>query len=353
MGFYWAITASVLIVEWLGIHLTNFTKIRFFKRIGIVIACMILVAITGLRYGIGTDYFAYQDIYYETLLSKRIGSEEIGIRVVALVSAFFSNSNNPELFFILCSCIFFGFTFYAIDKMSPNIILSTFLLIAAGFFFFYMNIMRQMLAASILLASLNFAAKKKTIPFLLLVALATSFHWSAIVFVVVWFIPYFSNRILKLVGLVLIILSLSGYLTNIMIYVGNYSGRYERYINSSYSNGNLAIISVLVYSATTLFSYLANKEKSKENGLYRTLLASLFISCLIASLSGSLTLADRLCRYFSMPLIILLPTALSLLRSKHMRFLFTMSIATLFIIYAQINFGLLGSAGVVPYQSIF
>lgn len=79
--------------------------------------------------------------------------------------------------------------FIAINNFTKNTILVLTIFLSKGYLYFFFTAQRQVIALIVCWLSIYFVLKRRLIPFIALVFLASSFHISALFFIVVYFLP--------------------------------------------------------------------------------------------------------------------------------------------------------------------
>src|SRR5699024_3082348 len=166
-------------------------------------AIIIPVVISGFRYGIGTDYFNYESIYFKLTSQGGIINNLINTRFEPgwiLLNHFVQLVfNDVKYVFIISSLLIWIFNFKAIydnrDRISIGI--AVFILFCTLFNPSF-NMVRQSLAAAILMLSVKSIVNKKPMRFLITVLISTMFHYTAIIFLPIYWIV---NSKIKALGL--------------------------------------------------------------------------------------------------------------------------------------------------------
>lgn len=174
------------------------------KRRNILYGVLFLVHIlqVGLRWETGTDWIVYRDNFESTTSLEMVflgvlDGFEIGYGLFVYSVRYFTD--NYVVFLFIHSVIYYLLVFKANKKLSPYPVVSLLLLYAANIGILGSN--RQLIALAICLYSLQYVFSKRPIFFFSLVALASLFHTTAIIFV----IYYFLNRDFKKYQILLII----------------------------------------------------------------------------------------------------------------------------------------------------
>src|SRR5699024_10582180 len=165
----------------------SFTKLIFWS------ALILPVAFSGLRYGIGTDFFNYTDIYYRLISSGNFINHFVNTRfepgwilLNQIVKLIF---NDVQYLFIITSLLIWIFNFKAIydNRNKMSIAIAMFILLSTLYNPSF-NTIRQSLAASVLMLAIKPILEKRPIKFYLIILFAISFHYTAIVFLPAYWI---------------------------------------------------------------------------------------------------------------------------------------------------------------------
>ncbi|GAA2889382.1 EpsG family protein [Enterococcus casseliflavus] len=225
-------------------------------------------------------------------------------------------SNDPQILIIAIATLTCLAYYMLIKRYSLIPWISVYLFFTLRYFDLSMNIARQTLALSSIFVAFYFLTKKKFLPFLVFVLLATSFHNTAFIFIIAWFVYEVKDnkKFLTLLSLLTIIgFSVFNYIFSFIL---SYFPTYSYYLNSSYMDGNTrtaTILNILVSFVIILFIYLFKYPKNKINDvMFKLLLIGLSISII----SIRFSLLDRVSDYFSVFSIILLPNAIYMQKNK-------------------------------------
>lgn len=353
MLVYWVSLLFAVFFEWLAQRAK--AKSLFSSRLLTAIAMLAPILTLGLRVGIGTDYYTYQDIFYWNAAGVR-GSIEYGWYLYSKICHFIVPDYRFQL--LLTAALFIGLSRSAMDKLSANPVLSVFLLYSGGFFFASMNMMKQMLAAAILLRSLVYARDSKAVRFFACVAVAALVHSSATVFAIVYFARRLSNKGLMWSAACFMVLAVTGVYGSLVELVASGSEKYSAYYGSAFDNGRVAYVAIIVDASIIALAFLLRSKLPSEfkegaDGLFRILLGMQVLSLYLALTTGIVPLGDRLRRYFSIGMVLFVPDLLSLVEDKRMRFLVSMLVIAAFCVYMQLTIAVMGHYGVYPYTGIF
>lgn len=230
-----------------------------------------------------------------------------------------------------CSYILFqaavsGFIYFSlykfIVKYSENIGLSCFIFLTMRMICGPMNTVRLWLAIAILLFSVDFLLNKKLVTFLLLVGLASLFHISALVFMVIY--PLYHclflrrNKWIVIVGSIVIAMLGRAF----FVVLTQITGKYESYLQSGYFNDFNKTAIYLTLAIDVCFAILLyvvssrNKERNidTEHGLEYLfpIIMTLILGLDIIGLTN--TIMDRISDYFSVCYLLIIPSVIKRIR---------------------------------------
>ncbi|MFM6994747.1 MAG: EpsG family protein [Sediminibacterium sp.] len=178
-------------------------------------ALFILVLFSGLRYGVGVDYFSYEDLFYSGELAAWI---EPGFYFIMEIVRNFDNSFTT--FNILISFLTISLLFFSLREYDKAFVISLSL-----FFFsqsglgFYFNGIRQGMAAAIFLFSYRYIEGNLFIKYCLCILAASLIHVSSLLLLPFFFLNKFGfNKVSSLILVFLaIILNYTGYIRKYLL----------------------------------------------------------------------------------------------------------------------------------------
>ena len=209
--------------------------------------------------------------------------------VVAVCRFIYINSEDPELSFVMYICL--------------------------GLYSFMAQGLRQSIAMSICLFAIELAKKRKFIPFVLLVLLASTFHTSAIVFLIIFFIYGITLNVRTLVmgvGITAVLLAFSSRIAAIgnMIFQREYEGEVE-------SGGFVAVaIYVIILLLSIALSGKRRKDKEYSFFVFVTWMGAVFYLMRYTEVQ----IAERISWYFMFGQLIALPNVITRF-DKHVSFI--------------------------------
>jgi len=247
-------------------------------------------------------------------------------------------SSNPQILLSITSFIILGTFFWFINRNTKLIWLSTYLYITTGIFGFALSGIRQSIAISIILISYELMKRKRLIWFIVTVFVASCFHSSAIVFILIY--PLSKVKFDYKITLLLLIISILVFINfDKFIFFGfKFFPKYFFYVDSIYFDGNIRSASIAdalgnfsILMLGYFFGYL--KKGPNENSLlcYMSLISLLI---LFVSLKGNLL--DRFSIYFSIFNIILVTKIIEGIASKETKFLMILLVMILTLMYSTV-----------------
>ena len=175
----------------LGVALCEIKPSKSKTIIYLSICLLSFSLIYTLRYALGYDYYSYKKIFQSVISSNNILQDILNssyptfLLLNAGVSLFTENYIALNAVFAL---LIFGLALYAIYRYSPMPWLSVLAYVALSLFYMSMNFVRQGMAVSIILLAYPLLRDKKFVPYMLLVLLATSIHFYAIIMIPFYFL---------------------------------------------------------------------------------------------------------------------------------------------------------------------
>ncbi len=330
---------SIILISGL-ICLQNNSRLN--KKIYLAINFLIFTMLAAFRdISIGNDTYTYFNLF-KTVQNESIdvlkNRFEVGYlwlnKLLGLISS------NPQILFIITSIIIMTGFSILIYKYSNSVWMSVFLFYSLGYFGASMNTIRQCIAMTIIFLAYHFILENKIKLFLISVILATTFHKTAIVFLVAY--PLLKMPLNKKNIFIMICGTLMGLLAFNKIFdlIINVFPIYSYYENGKYIEGGIklaSIINTIVLLCIFLLGVIVQKECSKDLTKDMQLMNKfIFISICISILSFKFNLLDRLSDYFSVFSIIFLPNIIKKIKQSNRRIIYIYSVISLFFIYYTI-----------------
>jgi hypothetical protein len=315
-----------------------------------ILAVAVMVTVSGLRYQVGTDFNLYYTLYNKldpahwqaTLASS---PQEVGYTGLSL--ALRGISDSPYLIFWVASALTIIPVYVTIKKQSVDPTMSLLLYVLLAFFVAPFNLVRQGIAIS-----LNFWAdsyldhNKKA--YLVINAVAASFHASVLLVVVIQFIARRCQSSVRLLTAVVIASMVAVLLyTRIgvfAVWLNTLNPRYDGYIVAQQGAG---IGSYLIIAARLglLLYVLTLARRSVRDQSIRRHTNYVIVGLFFLFLGTQSVVISRMELYFGMFLVLLIPNTLGARRA----WLDKIVIVALAAVY--LGFFLTNYANLIPYQT--
>ncbi|WP_448710960.1 EpsG family protein [Microbacterium profundi] len=157
---------------------------------GAVMVIAVLAGVSALRWRVGTDYWTYDNIfdrYVEELPESFTLVGEPGLRLLAWLSD--AAGAGSAGMFALAAIVTMALIVRTLWRWSPAFAFSIAILIVSGVWHGSFNGIRQYLACAILFAGHRYIIDRKPIRWAFVVLIATFFHVSALVALLMYFVP--------------------------------------------------------------------------------------------------------------------------------------------------------------------
>lgn len=295
------------------------------------IAIMLPAVVAGLRTTeVGTDVQFYLIRDHQAALSSMDFSgyldvaygDPLFIGIVYAISNIFGDINVLMFFLSLITVgvMYFGCTKFK-NKAPAYLMFGFFLFV---YFNMSLNLIRQSIALSFSFLALSYLFDKKWIKYLVLVAIATLFHMTAIVMlgvlVIYILIPRIKNKIAlylaSAAGVGILVLSF-GLMLKGLVDVGILGEKYMYYTESGNVDVSLAYIG---FSLAALIAAVIRRKNILKNKEGNFLLYVSFLNVLLLGLSLRYNTAERLTYYLGYANVIIVPMiAMSLMQNNRIR----------------------------------
>lgn len=325
--------------------LTNGDK--FFLLISFVQLALILCL---RKTTVGIDSLNYSIIFQNIIYGGNGGGIEFGSVLLMQAISLFSKSYTALFSVFAILTLFFFYRF--IYKNSEDVYLSVAILAGMMFYFQMFNIMRQSLAMAIAIQAVAPLLKKQWIKASIIILIASSFHTTALIFLVILLLYKIHIIIdLKYLGVVILVNLFLLILGNrlVILLTNTLFNKYEGYLSSSFSGeGNILnpIFYLLVLVAVCLIS--ENKEDIKKH-LFINMLS---VSTFLFTISTDFHIVNRLPYYFSASTMIIIPSMVKSIKDKRLKMAVEISCYAVISLY-EVLLVSRNAHGIMPYKSIF
>src|SRR5699024_3579299 len=352
--YYFTVLLTTLIVYFSGSF-----KYKKEKKIIFWSAVILPILISGLRYGVGTDYFNYEKIYYQLTTQGSFLNALANTRYepgwIILNQNIGFIFGDAQYFFIFIALITWILTFKAVYDNRNNLSMSiAILIIMTTLFNASFNTMRQILASSFLMLSVKPALEHKKLKFIILVLLAASIHYAALMFLIVYWLvnskvqgsSYIKN-ILAFMGAVIVIL-FSPMLLSLITKVDLFS-HYSHY------DLNLKKIGpgIIVERIPVILIILANIKRLKiSNGFYK-IIPLYFVGLILLNFGYLADYMSRVGEYFEMLQVFILAAIVKVQSNRYKKLFYGFIIIMYYISWFTYNFIIKNNSETIPYNFFF
>ncbi len=351
----------ILIVVWRVCTQVSDNKSLRNKKNYLIVVCLGLIIVAGARaFTVGADTITYVNgyHYYNSLPKIEMFTRadtwqidyEIGYMLLMKVLAFV---HVPEtVFLIVVACLIYIPVCKCIYDYSQNACLSILEFVCIQLFEYSLGIFRQMIALGILLLSIKYIQKRNVKKYLLLVAVAMSFHFTAILFLPMYWLSKLSfKRIYILLFLVMeFVLLIFG--SEAISLVLRLATRYSSYVDSIYgvSGGNYSFL-ILINFVFLLCALFRDRVKEAERFIYDLGLYALMIGAFLQILAYEFVVMGRTVVYFMFFIGLLLPSLYShLFDRKSQKIVNAFTYALLFLYFCIATHD---NQYIVPYHFVW
>ena len=336
------------IIHLITLKMRNKKKGRIYETI---FCFIILWLIQGLRHeDIGVDWYIAYRPFFENLDVSNFSLDgvnfgfEPGFVILSKFIKFFI-STNPQIYALICSLLFIAPIAYLFYKYSPNISFSFLIFGTMIIYHFGFSGIRQAIAIGITAISFNYVLKRKLLPFLIIVLLASAIHTSAFMFIITY--PIFCymkldrRRLIILMAVFSIMITFLKPIAEMALNVLFIGDVYSNKLNQAEESPSYNMI--IIFLSILFFSY--SGKDSRKILPYRGLL---FFMTAFQTLALITTTGARMAYYFIPYVCLVLPMILEGY-NRNMRIIVSTGIgAFLIFFFIYVNGG--GYLDVIPYK---
>lgn len=278
---------TIILFLILGISYNRFIFSNPLKVFGFCLFSISFTLIFGLRDEVGVDWFNYIRVYEKQITDEvYFNTIEIGYKSVNLLSYYLNLDIQGVIVFT--TLVFIVFTMIAATNIRVNPFYFFSVIAPYHFVMSGMNYTRQAVSLSIALYAYSLLLNDKIKTYIFFIALATTFHSSAILFLPLAFLMT-KKRYIALSLMIVIPIAVVGIMRD-----------YSMYIESEIdSKGVLLRVLFLITPTVILVSNLRNVLSNSRSLIVRLGLVSLcYLPICLIALPISSTLVDRVAYYF-------------------------------------------------------
>lgn len=299
-----------------------------------------IVLFTSLRFGTGTDFHSYINIW-NTFSSVNDSKEfdyylsniELGYKYLIF---YLSKVSHEDFWFLFVNaCLSLGLSYFGLyrirNHLNINSVLSTLILFSCFLIPYSFNAMRQAIAMGIFIFAIKDILDRSFLRVLSLSFLASLFHSSGTLIIICYFLCGVKGDKIK-VSLLMAILGVAFYISGLTKYIFHLFGS-QKFTNFASSWGEGTITGVILRLAIFLFIlyfYRIGKDKSNSS-LEKLIVMYSFGLFLYFSFYESGMLASRLNMFIRYLELILLPAVLLLVPTRTRLFGFVFIVLSCFL----------------------
>ncbi|MEN8626678.1 EpsG family protein [Psychrobacter proteolyticus] len=292
-----------LVVFWIVLEKKSLNRTSFWLPL------IVLTLFAGGRsYRVGTDTWNYTRNFNNQLSIKNFRfSEDIEFGYQTLEYIILSLTKNYFWLLIITSLVIVYCYLKIIKRYSVNYWFSVFLFITLGTYTFFFNGLRQGLAMAIFILSIPYLLEKRFIPYLLICAIASLFHITAL-----FVVPFYFIVNLKIKPIYKIIMTFFGslLLSRLLVsYIASTNDRYEGYTKVSEEAGGYLTLGfyVIIMIGTIFIGYIYKIKDINFQKLIVFYTSGVFFIIPLAMLGTNPSGPQRLLNYFTWTLVLILP----------------------------------------------
>ena len=324
-------------------HTTSTNNVYF-------VVILVLALVSGLRYRVGADYMAYYygyQGYIDDLPNSIRLWDEPGYGVLAWIGAHFYNNGASAIF--LAALITVGLSLIIIFKHTNRVLLASFLYVTLGCWHGSFNGIRQYLAAAVLFYGFDYLRDRKLLRWIMVVFIASLFHRSVVVMVVLYFITdikiNWKNLLLVLSVTILLVFSFNRQITFANFIMGKDYNPLGGY--TSHAVNRLRVMAACVPAVAFYVEYRDYDEVTKEETFYINI--SIFHAAIRVATMNS-ALLYRIGIYTTLFQVLAITELLKGVSSVNRRII---TLGIVIMQYIMWWYEISGSSNLIPFQFIW
>lgn len=346
----------------LGFICIFFNLIAYFNKSdwGLKLSFFLIFLFLGLRYNYGNDYLTYIELFNRVKENGDIAFDPTMYLVYEPGWMLINWIFRPIGFFglMLVLALFYSLTFYKLIKQYVPYqyywIAVFFMVFNSSFLLVHSSAMRQTVAILIFLLSIKYINKKKIVPFLLCILLASTFHYTCLTVLLATPFLFYSKRISLIYGFILfscylMFFVLGSYLvTYLNSIISLFTDKYDYYTDKGNANSGLGFV---YYSLLFLLTLIYDKYQDKNKLIFFKLAIIYFMLMPFVLI---IEMSARIGFYFAPATIIAYILIFKNLNPKIYRFIFLTSVMLFtFFQFFQFFYSDTYKSYFMEYQTIF
>lgn len=301
-----------------------------YRKVVLLGLCLVHCIFAGIRHSGWADTENYLKAFASTSNIFNIDFEDAGVQEIyrekgfLVISSIIKTFSNSNVFYLLSISILTFYFFYKVLRKYCIYPLIGFCIYLSRFFL-TRNMMqiRSALAFFIVLYFTNLVTERKFGKFLLIVLLASSIHYSALMFLPAYFICKIELTQKQILKIVLLVFLFTCFVANfVVLYIVNIpelKAIIYTYIDENTYGYSAGITNPMIYYQVSLLLFYTYQEKFiKDIDAHYFTIRSMYLfgTCLLIFFNMFAVLAGRLSTIFSTYEIIMLPSLLYVVNSR-------------------------------------
>ena len=294
-----------------------------YEKILLILLFIFLFIFAAFRYDTGYDFNSYKQIF-DNLNFNKIFLTDIEIGFSTVVCCIKALGLGYQWLILLIASISLLFKYKAIEKYSIYPFVSLMIYFSSNFIIQDFGQMRQGLAVALALYSIQYIKDQKLIKFLSIIFIAIMFHYSAIVFVPLYWLSKLDlnlKAIISILGIsiALFIIMKTGIIEYILYNIIKSQFLINKYIAYTSKGGYLGFLKLtFIFRVGIFILFYLLKDKIKPNCKYYNVLATGYLLSIFMyiAFNSNVGLATRGSIYFKMLEIFIIPQIIYAVKDK-------------------------------------
>lgn len=351
--------SSILLYFFVFLISSQALKIRTSKWMRVIIIAFLPVVMGGIRYYIGYDYGSYlwgfelikEQSWDEIFLSFQFLEEPIAFLVIEKLVSY---TDSITLFYTVTSALcYVPVVLYIIEDWNKqhdknDVSSRSLFMYLLWFYTFGLSAIKQGIAMAFCFYGLKFVFSRKFIHFLITIIIATLFHPSAIVFLVVYFLWSADGSVRRWKKLTTIVSEII-FIVGFEYFIGRYGGTYSDYAGEIVNGRNLTFWIMLGWTIMFLIFRKNLLQLDKRNEL---LIMLFIIGTALQLLGFTNAFTKRIGQYFLVTQCLLLSQVTCAFAVNDKKLVWWLIVLFNMFLFVMQYIGDLTSSGMLPYKFI-
>lgn len=353
--FVYFFIATFLVI---GLLVVESLMDRNVENLLFVVTFFVMFFIAGFRtYEVGSDSIPYVllydkvDVLTPNIMKFFTGKVEYGF--LLLNSILYSISDNYVLLFSVFSFINLIIVFFVIKKLSPNMFLSLIIFFGYRFYTFSMSAIRASTSIAFCMLAYYYFVENKKLRSLFSIIVASSFHLSALAFLMIFVLDYIELNIKTVIVSIALTVVCYFNLNSVLSFSLDILEKYSSYTNLG-NLVNLNLATVLNFAVVlVVFAFCEIFLKDREDYEINLLRKIMYFNLLISMIAINVPMFGRFILLFGSLMIIYIPIVVEQIKYLKNRFLSKVFVVFGFLSYFFIILILKPDWNIlVPYKNV-